>query len=85
MGLADIALVGLGALAGGFVSGLTGFGTGITAMGFWLYALPLQVASSLRALLAAPGPGPGFSANWATATTTGSSRSCCIYPVFHSW
>ena len=47
MGLADIALVGLGALAGGFVSGLTGFGTGITAMGLWLYALSPPVAASL--------------------------------------
>ena len=47
MGLPDIALVVLGALAGGFVSGLTGFGTGITAMGLWLYALSPPVAASL--------------------------------------
>ncbi|MFT5510721.1 MAG: putative membrane protein YfcA [Hyphomicrobiaceae bacterium] len=33
-------VVGLGALAGGFVAGLAGFGTGITAMGIWLYVLP---------------------------------------------
>ena len=43
----DIALIALGALAGGFVSGLSGFGTGITAMGLWLYALSPPVAASL--------------------------------------
>jgi hypothetical protein len=47
MGLTDIALVVLAALAGGFVSGLTGFGTGITAMGLWPYALPPPVVASL--------------------------------------
>jgi uncharacterized membrane protein YfcA len=47
MGVDQIALVLLGALAGGFVSGLTGFGTGITAMGFWLYAISPSVAASL--------------------------------------
>jgi uncharacterized membrane protein YfcA len=35
-----------GALAGGFVSGLAGFGTGITALGIWLYAVkPAQAAA----------------------------------------
>lgn len=47
MGLTDIALVVLGASAGGFISGLTGFGTGIAAMGFWLHALPPPAAASL--------------------------------------
>ncbi len=47
MGLDAIVLVLLGALAGGFVNGLTGFGTGITAMGLWLYALSPPVAASL--------------------------------------
>lgn len=47
MGLTDIGLVLLGAFAGGVVSGLTGFGTGITAMGFWLYTLSPPVAASL--------------------------------------
>lgn len=40
-------VVGLGALAGGFVAGLAGFGTGITAMGIWLYALSPSVAATL--------------------------------------
>jgi uncharacterized membrane protein YfcA len=43
----QIILVLLGALAGGFVNGLTGFGTGITAIGVWLYAISPQVAASL--------------------------------------
>jgi uncharacterized membrane protein YfcA len=47
MGIDQIVLVLLGALAGGFVNGLTGFGTGITAMGLWLYALSPSVAASL--------------------------------------
>ncbi|MEM7778027.1 MAG: sulfite exporter TauE/SafE family protein [Pseudomonadota bacterium] len=43
----SIALILLGALAGGFVSGLAGFGTGITALGIWLYALSPSVAATL--------------------------------------
>jgi uncharacterized membrane protein YfcA len=37
----------LGALAGGFVSGLAGFGTALMALGIWLYALPPSVAVPL--------------------------------------
>jgi uncharacterized membrane protein YfcA len=37
----------VGALAGGFVSGLAGFGTALMALGIWLYALPPSVAVSL--------------------------------------
>lgn len=47
MGLDQIVVVLLGALAGGFVNGLTGFGTGITAMGLWLYAISPPVAATL--------------------------------------
>ena len=47
MGLDQIAVVLLGALAGGFVNGLTGFGTAIVAMGLWLYAVSPPVAASL--------------------------------------
>jgi uncharacterized membrane protein YfcA len=43
----QIAVVLLGALAGGIVNGMTGFGTGITAMGLWLYAVSPPVAASL--------------------------------------
>ena len=34
----------LGALAGGFVSGLAGFGTALIALGIWLYVLPPSIA-----------------------------------------
>jgi uncharacterized membrane protein YfcA len=47
MGLDQIALVFLGALAGGFVNGLTGFGLAISAMGLWLYVIAPPVAASL--------------------------------------
>jgi uncharacterized membrane protein YfcA len=47
VGLDQIAVVLLGALAGGFVNGLTGFGTAITAMGLWLYAISPATAASL--------------------------------------
>jgi uncharacterized membrane protein YfcA len=41
------ALLILGALAGGFVSGLAGFGTGLIALGIWLYVVPPSVAVPL--------------------------------------
>jgi uncharacterized membrane protein YfcA len=44
-GLVTVVLAG--ALAGGFVNGLTGFGTALTALGFWLYVLSPTTASSL--------------------------------------
>ncbi|HEX4410865.1 MAG TPA: sulfite exporter TauE/SafE family protein [Xanthobacteraceae bacterium] len=50
MGVEQIALVFAGALAGGIVNGLTGFGTAITAMGLWLYAVPPTVAASLAVI-----------------------------------
>src|SRR3979409_506294 len=37
----------LGALAGGFVTGLAGFGTGLVALGIWLYVLPPTIAVPL--------------------------------------
>jgi uncharacterized protein len=40
-------LLFLGALAGGFVSGLAGFGTALLALGLWLYVLPPSVAVPL--------------------------------------
>jgi uncharacterized protein len=41
------ALVLVGALAGGFVSGLAGFGTALMALGVWLYVLPPALAVPL--------------------------------------
>src|ERR1700743_1805222 len=40
-------LIFLGALAGGFVSGLAGFGTALMALGIWLYVLPPSLAVPL--------------------------------------
>jgi uncharacterized protein len=47
MGAAEIAIVFFGALAGGIVNGLTGFGTAITTLGIWIHVMPPAAASSL--------------------------------------
>jgi uncharacterized membrane protein YfcA len=47
MHAADIALLLIGALAGGFVSGLAGFGTALMTLGVWLYVLPPAEAVQL--------------------------------------
>jgi uncharacterized protein len=47
---AYVPLILAGALAGGFVLGLTGFGNGFTAYAFWLYALPPQTSAPLVAI-----------------------------------
>jgi hypothetical protein len=47
MTAASYAILFSGALAGGFVSGLAGFGTALMALGIWLYALPPSVAVQL--------------------------------------
>jgi uncharacterized membrane protein YfcA len=41
------AVLFLGALAGGFVAGLAGFGTALMALGIWLYVLPPTIAVPL--------------------------------------
>jgi uncharacterized protein len=47
MHAAAYALLLVGALAGGFVSGLAGFGTALMALGVWLYILPPSMAVPL--------------------------------------
>jgi uncharacterized protein len=47
LGPDQIILIFAGALAGGLVNGLTGFGTALTALGIWLFAMPPPVASTL--------------------------------------
>jgi uncharacterized protein len=42
-----LVLLVFGALAGGFVSGLAGFGTALMALGIWLYVLPPALAVPL--------------------------------------
>jgi uncharacterized membrane protein YfcA len=44
-----LALLLLGGLAGGFVNGLTGFGTALSGMPFWLQVVPPALASELAA------------------------------------
>jgi uncharacterized protein len=47
MQVAAYALLFLGAIAGGFVSGLAGFGASLMALGIWLYMLPPSIAVPL--------------------------------------
>src|SRR6185312_2518907 len=47
MHAAAYALLLLGALAGGFVTGLSGFGTALMALGIWLYIVPPSIAVPL--------------------------------------
>ncbi|MEA1834948.1 sulfite exporter TauE/SafE family protein [Methylobacterium durans] len=47
---ASTSVVLTGALAGGFVSGLAGFGTGLVALGIWLYVLDPASAATLVVL-----------------------------------
>ena len=47
LGTLAYVLIFLGALAGGFVSGLAGFGTALMALGIWLYVLPPSLAVPL--------------------------------------
>ena len=47
MDIATYAILLAGALAGGFVSGLAGFGTALMALGIWLYILPPAIAVPL--------------------------------------
>ena len=49
MATAAIFLLLVGALAGGFVTGLAGFGTALMALGIWLYVLPPSTAVTLLA------------------------------------
>jgi uncharacterized protein len=47
MTMFGFAVLVLGAFAGGFVSGLAGFGTALMALGLWLYVVPPAVAVTL--------------------------------------
>jgi uncharacterized membrane protein YfcA len=54
-----------GALAGGFVNGLTGFGTGLTALPFWLQALEPVLAAQLVSAASVAGHITAVPAIWA--------------------
>ncbi len=45
-----VGIVVLGALCAGFVTGLAGFGTGLTALAFWLHVVEPAVAAALVAI-----------------------------------
>ena len=47
MSTSALVFLPLGALAGGYVSGLAGFGTALMALGIWLYVLPPSAAVPL--------------------------------------
>jgi hypothetical protein len=66
MGSDQIALVFLGALAGGIVNGLTGFGTALTALGLWLYAVSPATASSLAIICSVTSQAQTFPMVWRT-------------------
>jgi uncharacterized protein len=54
----------LGALAGGFVSGLAGFGTALMALGIWLYALPPSLAVPLVLICSVAGQTTTLPSMW---------------------
>ena len=60
----DTVLVFAGALAGGLVNGLTGFGTGMTALPIWVYALPPLLASPLTIVCSVVGQLQTLPAIW---------------------
>ena len=59
-----VVLIVAGAFAGGFVSGLTGFGTGITALPLWVYAVPPVLAGPLVVVCSIIGQVQTFPAIW---------------------
>ena len=63
MEFADI-MVFVGALVGGFFAGLTGFGTGLSAMPFWLVAVPPVIAAQLAAACGALGQAQTIRTIW---------------------
>ena len=50
MSVAELAVLALGAILGGFASGLTGFGYGMVALSIWLHVLPPVLAAPLSVL-----------------------------------
>jgi len=57
---AALALVLLGALAAGFISGFAGFGTALIASGFWFHVLPPSLVPPLVVLAGVTGQLVGF-------------------------
>jgi uncharacterized protein len=53
--VSTVTVLALGALGGGFVTGLAGFGTGLTALGLWLHVVSPAVAAALVAVCSVAG------------------------------
>lgn len=64
MDISVYVLLLLGALAGGFVSGLAGFGTALMALGIWLYALPPSLAVPLVLICSVAGQTTTLPSMW---------------------
>ena len=60
----------LGALAGGFVFGLAGFGTALMALGIWLYVLPPSIAVPLVLICSVVGQTSTLPSMWRTFDLT---------------
>jgi hypothetical protein len=67
---AAYALLFLGALAGGFVAGLAGFGTALMALGIWLYVLPPSLAVPLVLICSVVGQATTLPSMWRTFDLT---------------
>ncbi len=63
MGANEIIILS-GALAGGYVTGLTGFGTGLTALVFWLQVVPPVIAAPMVVICSIIGQLQTFKTIW---------------------
>lgn len=64
MSTAAYLLLLFGALAGGFVSGLAGFGTALMTLGIWLYLMPPSLAVPLVLICSAIGQSSTLPSMW---------------------
>jgi hypothetical protein len=64
MSTAAYGLVVFGALAGGFVSGLAGFGTALMTLGVWLYLMPPSLAVPLVLICSVIGQSSTLPSMW---------------------
>jgi uncharacterized protein len=70
MNLGSAALLFVGALAGGFVSGLAGFGTALMTLGIWLYLMPPALAVPLVLICSVAGQSSTLPSMWRTFDLT---------------
>jgi uncharacterized membrane protein YfcA len=66
MSAGGYALLLVGALAGGFVSGLAGFGTALMTLGIWLYLMPPSLAVPLVLICSVIGQSSTLPSMWRT-------------------